>query len=69
MPEVIEAKIKRVQELGLKEEVEYVSADLSKYNLKDVLLANKKFDASLPTFFSVEGLIYYLEQESVDNLY
>eukprot|EP00878_Enallax_costatus_P004256 GHUV01004486.1.p1 GENE.GHUV01004486.1~~GHUV01004486.1.p1 ORF type:complete len:442 (+),score=110.56 GHUV01004486.1:1220-2545(+) len=46
---------------------EFVAADLSKVKLADAL-ANTTFDPNLPTFFTAEGLIYYLPPTAVQQL-
>ena len=70
LPQVIEAKKNDVAALNLKSDmVEYIGADLANIAIKDALESNDKFVASERTLYLVEGLIYYLPQEAVDNLY
>lgn len=38
----------------------YVPADLSTSSLDTVLQRDAAFDSSLPTLFTIEGLVYYL---------
>jgi len=62
MPDVVNAKSDKIKSLGIdNEHVEYVAADLSKVAVADALRANPKFNEHLPTLYSVEGLIYYLQ--------
>ena len=69
-PEVIESKKNATKALGFpQDQVTYVGADLSKYSLSEVMNSYDDFDRKEPTFFMVEGLIYYLEQSAVDDLY
>jgi len=69
-PEVIESKKNATKALGFpQDQVTYVGADLSKYSLADVMNSYNDFDRKKPTFFMVEGLIYYLEQSAVDDLF
>eukprot|EP01025_Chloroclados_australasicus_P023684 TRINITY_DN2396_c0_g1_i4.p1 TRINITY_DN2396_c0_g1~~TRINITY_DN2396_c0_g1_i4.p1 ORF type:complete len:400 (-),score=58.39 TRINITY_DN2396_c0_g1_i4:3780-4979(-) len=47
---------------------EYVAADLSKASLEDAL-ESTSFDPTQRTLFTIEGLIYYLPEEAVKNLF
>jgi len=68
-PAVIAAKKLAVSDNKLDmSRVEYAAADLSNTTVGEALKSTG-FDASLPTVYIVEGLIYYLEQQYVDALY
>merc|ERR1719230_1296922 len=69
-PEVIESKKEVAKSLGFPQEhVTYVGADLSNHSLSTVMTGYDNFNQYVPTFFMVEGLIYYLEQSAVDDLF
>ena len=53
--------------IKIPENIEYISADFNKDNLKAVL-AKTVFKAHEKTLFLLEGLTYYLEPVSIDNL-
>ena len=70
LPQVIKAKTEDVEALGLNNDmVEYIGADLANVAIKDALMNNDKFVAAEPTLYLVEGLVYYLPQKAVDNLF
>lgn len=55
----------------------YLPADLSQVSIDQVLMTaahittttNRPFDLQLPTLFTVEGLIYYLPESAVQQLF
>ena len=47
----------------------FVAADLSKQNIQSVLGAYEGFDPKLKTLYICEGVLMYLEEESVEELF
>jgi len=69
-PDVIESKEEVAKSLGFKtDQTTYVGVDLSNHSLSEVMTAYDNFNKNERTFFMVEGLIYYLEQSAIDELY
>ncbi len=67
---IITDKLKRISRTGLTppENVRYIAADLSSESLANVLDKNG-FDRSKKTFFSCLGLLYYLTNDEISQLF
>lgn len=67
---IISDKLKRISRAGLTppENVRYIAADLSSESLANVLDKNG-FDRSKKTFFSCLGLLYYLTNDEISQLF
>lgn len=67
---IISDKLKRIERAGLTspENVKYIAADLSKDRLGSVLDKNG-FDRNKKTFFSCLGLLYYLTNDEIAQLF
>lgn len=63
-------KLMRIKRAGLEipDNVHYISADLSKDNLRDVLKKNG-FDVNKKTLFSCLGLLYYFTEKDILKLF
>eukprot|EP00759_Apiculatamorpha_spiralis_P038610 PhF_6_TR37728/c0_g1_i1/m.56166 len=67
-------KLKVIDELVktkgyIKEAATYISCDFETQNFMDCLLGSSAFDASAPTLFVIEGVVYYLTKESVEGIF
>ncbi|MGN0553988.1 MAG: SAM-dependent methyltransferase [Oscillospiraceae bacterium] len=67
---IISDKLKRINRAGLTppENVQYIAADLSNESLASVLGKNG-FDRNKKTFFSCLGLLYYLTNDEISELF
>lgn len=66
----IKDKQKRLADakIEIPDNVQYISADLAKDSLRDVLLQNKSFEQGKVSFCSMLGLTYYLTQNDFSKL-
>ena len=67
LPEIIEDKKERIQKAGLASVSLYVPCDLSDQRWKNTLL-NAGFNSGRMTFASMQGISYYLSNDSFVNL-
>jgi methyltransferase (TIGR00027 family) len=68
-PKTVERKRKLVARLFPRDRPPaFVGADLSRARLEAALAAAPGYDASLPTFFTAEGLVYYLPPPALGAL-
>ena len=69
-PEMIADKLNRIKKSGLKipDNTVFISADLTKNSIKNILL-NNGFNKNKKTLFSCFGLFYYLTKEEISNLF
>lgn len=57
------------QRTKLGENIHFLALDLKKESLQDRLLQKTAFDTSLPTFFIAEGLLMYLDEKIVKQIF
>lgn len=68
-PATARLKAKGIEMMGQRDNLILVSADLGQRQLTDVLLTNKSWDQSAQTVIVAEGLLMYLSDDAVQDLF